>query len=402
MRHEIIFRTKFITAIFAACFFVALCLPAFADGGGNEEGTDTTAKVASVTPEVFSVQPDANVQPNEKMVRAGLLYDMDQKKIVWEKKMDVAFPMASLTKMMVALLTVEDIRSGKISWTDKVNVTKLQVAYVKGRRRTVTIREEYSLEDLFKAAMIASDNAASEAIAAYINGSVGSFVARMNTRAKELGMNSTFYSNPTGLPAYRASLTNSSSPTDLLRLALEMMQYDEIIGTTSQGFADISNGKRTSTLRNHNRLVIDFENEVDGLKTGYTRRAGFCLVATARKCEHRLIAIALGSNSPTLRNDFVRKMFDGYYSSIGLEKLGNQQENKTVTASAAAPAAKKKSSYYERTKNYLYHVVKPGDTLITIAQLYPGVSVKELLRFNRISHKKILRRGSKLRIPLKA
>jgi len=397
MRQRFAFSIKSFATIFIVCIFLALCLAAFAGDIGNEAGTDTMAKAASVTPGVFSVLLDTNVQPNEKMIRAGLLYDMDQKKIVWEKKMDVAFPMASLTKMMVALITVEDIRSGKISWTDKVNVTKLQIAYVKGRRKTVTVEEQYSLEDLFKAAMIASDNAASEAIAAYISGSVKVFVDRMNVRAKELGMNSTFYSNPTGLPAYRASLNNSSSPTDLLRLALEMMQYDEIIGTTSQGFADISNGRTTSTLRNHNRLVIDFENEVDGLKTGYTRRAGFCLVATARKCEHRLIAIALGSNSPTLRNDFVRKMFDGYYSSIGLEKLGNKQENVT----AAAPAAKK-ASYYEKTKNYLYHVIKPGDTLITIAQLYPGVSVKELLRFNRISYKKILRRGSKLRIPLKA
>lgn len=394
-----IFKLKFLTAIFASCIFVASFLPAFADG--NEEGTDTSAKVALITPDAFAVKLDTNVQPNEKMVRAGLLYDMDQKKIVWEKKMDVAFPMASLTKMMVALITVEDIRSGKISWTDRVNVTKLQIAYVKGKRKTVTVREEYSLEDLFKAAMIASDNAASEAIAAYIGGSVGSFVVRMNARAKELGMNSTFYSNPTGLPAYRASLNNSSSPTDLLRLSLEMMQYDEIIGTTSQGFADINNGRTTSTLRNHNRLVIDFENEVDGLKTGYTRRAGFCLVATARKCNHRLIAIALGSNSPDLRNNFVRSMFDGYYSSIGLEKLGPNQDCKTVLATATAPAAKKKS-YYERTKNYLYHVIKPGDTLTTIAKLYPGVSVKELLSFNRISHKKVLRRGSKLRIPLKA
>jgi D-alanyl-D-alanine carboxypeptidase (penicillin-binding protein 5/6) len=358
-------------------------------------------KASSASSDVFVFEPDQNVRPNERMVRAGLLYDMDQKKIVWEKKMDVAFPMASLTKMMVALITVEDIRSGKISWTDKVSVTKLQVAYAKGKRKTVTVKEEYTLEDLFKAAMIASDNAASEAIAAYIGGSVSEFVARMNSRAKELGMNSTFYSNPTGLPAYRASLNNSSSPTDLLRLALEMMQYDEIISTTSQGYADVNNGRTTSTLRNHNHLVIDFENEVDGLKTGYTRRAGFCLVATARKCDHRLIAIALGSNSPTLRNDFVRTMFDNYYSSIGLEKLGNQESSKPVTASIVAPVTKKKS-YYERTKNYFYHVIRPGDTLITIAQMYPGVSVKELLAYNRISHKKPLRKGAKLRIPAKA
>ena len=384
MRQNFIFKVK----TFAAVVFSGLALLCLV----------TQVKAVPASPEVFAVQPSLNVQPNEKMVRAGLLYDMDQKKIVWEKKMDVAFPMASLTKMMVALITVEDIRSGKISWTNKVNVTKLQVAYSNGRRKTVTVIEQYSLEDLFKAAMIASDNTAAEAIAAYIGGSVNAFVERMNARAKELGMNSTFYSNPTGLPAYRAKLNNSSSPTDLLRLALEMMQYSEIIGTTSMGYADISNGKTTSTLQNHNHLVIDFENEVDGLKTGYTRRAGFCLVATARKCDHRLIAVVLGSNSPTLRNDFVRTMFDEYYSLIGLEKLGNGLETQSASV-AATPKAKQ--SYYERTKNYLYHIVKPGDTLLTIAQLYPGVSVKELLSFNHINHKRPLRKGAKIKVPLK-
>ncbi|MBK5286661.1 MAG: serine hydrolase [Bacteroidia bacterium] len=377
----------------ALCAFALLCQPSFAGNAGDPENDDST-KTANIAT-LFAIHPDTNILLNENLVRAGLLYDMDQKKIVWEKKMDVAFPIASLTKMMVALLTVEDIRAGKISWDNKVSVTKYQVGYVKGKKQTVAVKEIYSLEDLFKAAMIASDNAASEAIAGFIGGSVSSFVDRMNVRAVELGMSSTVYSNPTGLPAHPSSYDNKAACSDLLLLALEMMQYDEIIGTTSQGYADINNGRTTSTVRNHNHLVIDFENEVDGLKTGYTRRAGFCLVATAKKCEHRLIAIALGSNSPTLRNDFVKKMFDGYYSSIGLDKLGNASESKSVNASI-------KESYLTKTRNYLYHIVKRGETLVDIADLYPGISVKDILRINRISYQKILRSGIKIRIPLKA
>jgi D-alanyl-D-alanine carboxypeptidase len=218
----------------------------------------------------------------------------------------------------------------------------------------------------------------------------------MNNRAKELGMTSTRFSNPTGLPAYRSTNDNKSTSADLLLLAMEMMQYDEIISTTSQGYADVHNGRTTATLRNHNRLVIDFEDEVDGLKTGYTRRAGFCLVATARKCNHRLIAVALGSGSPTLRNDFVKKMFDGYYSSIGLEKLGTVQQQ---TAYAGVVPT---GSYVDRTKEYLLHIVKRGETLVEIAQLYPGISVKQLLSVNRLNYKRILRVGAKLKIPYKA
>lgn len=362
------------------------------DGCPAENENENTANV----PSLFTVHIDTNIILNERLVRGGLLYDMDQKKVVWEKNMYTAYPVASLTKMMVALLTVEDIRAGKISWIDQVTVKKMQIAYQKGRRKIVPVIETYTLEGLFKAAMIASDNAASEAIAGYIGGTVSAFVERMNNRAKELGMTSTRFSNPTGLPAYRSVNDNKSTSADLLILALEMMQYDEIIGTTSQGYADVHNGRTTATLRNHNRLVIDFEDEVDGLKTGYTRRAGFCLVATARKCNHRLIAVALGSGSPTLRNDFVKKMFDGYYSSLGLEKLGTSQQQ--TAYAGIAPSG----SYVDKTKEYLYHIVKRGETLVEIAQLYPGITVKQLLSINRLNYKRILRVGAKLKIPYKA
>jgi D-alanyl-D-alanine carboxypeptidase (penicillin-binding protein 5/6) len=384
--------------LFAAVLLTAMSFTFTAKAGGCdncpavENDNENTAAVNAP----FTVLRDTNIILDERQVRGGLLYDMDQKKVVWEKNMSTAYPIASLTKMMVALITVEDIRAGKINWTDQVTVQKMQVAYQKGRRKIIPVTETYTLEGLFKAAMIASDNAASEAIAAHIGGSVAAFVERMNNRAKELGMTSTRFSNPTGLPAYRTVNDNKSTSADLLLLALEMMQYDEIIGTTSQGYADVNNGRTTATLRNHNRLVIDFEDEVDGLKTGYTRRAGFCLVATARKCNHRLIAVALGSGSPTLRNDFVKKMFDGYYTSIGLEKLGNAQPQ--VTYAGVAPSG----SYLDKTKEYLYHIVKRGETLVEIAQLYPGITVKQLLTVNRLSYKRMLRIGAKLKIPYKA
>ena len=380
--------------LLAAVMLSMLSFTSFANTGGcddcpaNDENESSNDEAA-----LFIIDKDTNIVLNERLVKGGLLYDMEQKKVVWEKNMSTALPIASLTKMMVALITVEDVRAGKVSWTDKVNVRKMIIVYQKGKRKVVPINEEYTLEGLFKAAMIASDNAASEAMAGYVGGTVSAFVQRMNEKAEELGMQSTRFSNPTGLPARRSINDNKSTPTDLLLLALEMMQYEEIIGTTSQGYADVNNGRRTNTIRNHNRLVIDFEDEVDGLKTGYTRRAGFCLVATARKCDHRLVAVALGSYSPTLRNDFVKKMFDEYYSSIGLEKLGSSQQE--TQASASSP----NSSYLDKTKEYLYHVVKRGETLVEIAQLYPGLTVKQLISINKLSYKRILRIGTKLKIP---
>src|SRR5207302_893461 len=115
---------------------------------------------------------------------------------------------------------------------------------------------------------------------------------------------------------------NSSTPTDLLILTLEMLNYDEILQVTGMGYADISNGKTTSIIRNHNHLTIDYKGEVDGMKTGYTKRAGFCLVATSNKCSQRLISIVLGARSPNLRNEVVKNMINDYYCAIGLDKLG--------------------------------------------------------------------------------
>src|SRR5207245_596361 len=127
-------------------------------------------------------------------------------------------------------------------------------------------------------------------------------------RARELGMNGTYYGNPTGLPARARIYDNSSSPADLLLLTIEMLKHPEITQVTGMDYAAINNGKNVSLISNHNHLAIDFKGEVDGMKTGYTRRAGFCLVATSNKCDHRLVSIVLGARAPILRNDIVKNM----------------------------------------------------------------------------------------------
>jgi len=188
----------------------------------------------------------------------------------------------------------------------------------KRKKQVVGCPANYTVKDLFKGAMIASNNECAEVLARYLEGGdLQAAIVRMNNRAKELGMNSTWYGNPTGLPGASSKSDNVSTCEDLLRLALVMVNYNEILQVTGMGYAEISNGQAVNVLRNHNHLTIDYSGEVDGMKTGYTRRAGFCLVATARKCDHRLISIALGSNAPGTRNDIVADMINDYYSSLG-------------------------------------------------------------------------------------
>src|SRR6185436_13675300 len=193
------------------------------------------------------------------------------------------------------------------------------------------------------------------------------------------GMNSTYFGNPTGLPASAKTYDNSSTPADLLILALEMLQYDEIMQVTGLGYADINNGRSTSVIRNHNHLTIDYKGEVDGMKTGYTRRAGFCLVATSNKCDHRLISVVLGSRSPGLRNEVVKDMFNDYYSSIGLDKLGPYCNAPSYATASPDPSAKTQKSI---------HVVRHGEDLASVAYQY-NCSVEEIKSWNHLRYSKV-------------
>lgn len=321
----------------------------------------------------FLFLQDPNVHANEREMRAGLLYDLENKKIVWQKEMSTSCPIASLTKMMVAFLTVEDIHAGKINWTDNVRWTRDVIVGKRKKKHVVSEPVNYSLLDIFKAAMIASNNEAAEQMAKYVGGDVQAFVDRMNTRARELSMNSTFYGNPTGLPASSRAFDNSSSPADLLILTLEMLKYNEILQVTGMGYADISNGRNTSVIRNHNHLTIDYKGEVDGMKTGYTKRAGFCLVATSNKCDHRLISIVLGARSPGLRNEVVKDMLNDYYSSIGLDKLGPYCEAPSYV----------KAAMNSGLPNKTFHIVKQGEDLAAIAYQY-NCTASEIKNWNHL------------------
>ena len=120
----------------------------------------------------------------KRSIKAGLLYDADNKKIVWQKEINKALPIASLTKMMVALLAIEDIHAGKIKWDDMVHWSRENIWKVNGKNKTVYTQATYSVRDLFKAAMIASNNECAEALARYLEGNdLQAALDRMNLRA---------------------------------------------------------------------------------------------------------------------------------------------------------------------------------------------------------------------------
>jgi D-alanyl-D-alanine carboxypeptidase len=359
----------------------------------------------STAPVAFNVASENLISVNELGVRAGLLYDIETNSIVWKKDLDYAYPIASLTKMMVALLVLEDVHNCNADWNDRLELKNTLITRVKKRKVCKVVTDTYSLDAMLRLAMIVSHNEACNVIARHLSGTVEAFVERMNARAAELNMNNTFFSNPNGLPALRSELDNHSSAKDMLILALELLKYPELIAITRIGYCEITSERTSNIYRNHNRLVIDFENEVDGLKTGFTRNARYCLAASANKKGRRLIAIAIGSPSKNARADFVASLFTSYYDLIGVGKLGYTdeqylayRENKVkmenseeVAAIDTRPKPVLKSVW---SREKVSHHVRQGETLAMIAQKY-SCSVTDLKKWNKLKNS-FIAKGQKL------
>lgn len=370
------------------------------------DGASAEKKVIAA-PGHFVIERAEGIAVREGEVRAGLMYDAEKSMVVWEKDMFYAYPIASLTKMMVALLATEDVRNGEADWSDEVTVERVYKRSSRSRRVYRTT-ETYTLESLVQLAMIPSNNQACSDIAIHLDSSVAAFVGRMNRRAGELGMNNTFYSNPSGLPGVLKEIDNSASPHDLLILALEMLKYEELLRITSIGYAEVSNDKRTGIYRNHNHLVINYENEVDGLKTGFTKRAKFCLAASAKKEDYRLIAIVLGVDGPYLRNEIVAGMINNYYEAIGCGPMtpttGGPVAKKSLTAEPDAgdvASADGNNVNYKTvwTKERRLHRVRSGETLSGIAQRYRS-TYTQIKKWNHLSSDRIYA-GQKLYVYVK-
>ncbi|HRU17060.1 MAG TPA: serine hydrolase, partial [Bacteroidia bacterium] len=240
-----LFSKKLMNAMFIMPLVFLMLFVSNVWAGGNDTlaaNVDENVHVAE-KPKDFEIalQPALLSDNSTSQIRAGLIYDCTTNTIVWEKDLKYAYPIASLTKMMVALIAIEEIKCGTVDWQDQVSVTK---TYRKSKRskRTYTVNETYSLESLLKMAMIPSNNEACGLIGKHISGSVETFVTRMNQKAAALGMTQTFYSNPSGLPAGYGSLDNSSSPYDLLKLSTELIKYPELLSITNIAFAEVENG----------------------------------------------------------------------------------------------------------------------------------------------------------------
>ena len=225
---------------------------------------------------------------------------------------------ASLVKMMVSLIVMETLAEGRVTLNDKVTVSTW-ASKIGGHQVYLRQGEVFELGELMKAVAIGSANDAAVAVAEFIGGDQDSFVEQMNQRAKKLKMKNTIYHNPHGLPPGKGQQENITTAYDQALLGMELLKYPQYLKWSSTKRDTFRNG--TFELMNTNRRLLKKVSEIDGLKTGYYRKAGFSVVATAQKENTRLLAVVIGSKNTTVRTQVAARLLRKGFSQYGLVKL---------------------------------------------------------------------------------
>lgn len=263
----------------------------------------------------------------EIAAKAGILVDADSGKVLMAQNAHEKLYPASVTKIMTLLLVTEAIDNGKIALTDTVTASK-EACSKGGSQIWLEEGEQMTVEELLKAAAVASANDACEALGEYVAGSSTAFVKMMNERAKELGMRDTNFENCTGLDD--TAENHKTSAYDIALMSCELLKHQRITNYTTIWMDSLRDGK--TELTNTNKLVRFYEGAT-GLKTGTTSKAGCCVAASAKRNGLHLVAVVLGSESSDARFASARQMLDwGFanYESVALSVDGAQIPAVTV------------------------------------------------------------------------
>lgn len=255
---------------------------------------------------------------------SAILMEAATGEILYEKNADEALPPASVTKVMTLLIAMESIDGGKISLDDKVTTSE-RAAAMGGSQVYLKVGEEMSVEELLKCVIICSANDACVALAEHIAGSEEAFVGMMNEKASALGMENTHFENTNGLDD---TVTNHvTSARDIAIMSRELLKHEKILEYSGIWMDSIRNGE--FVLTNTNRL-IRFYSGANGLKTGSTSKAGFCISATAKRNGMQLVCVIMGAPTRDTRNDIARTLLDFGFASYGLYSYAGGDVGRTA------------------------------------------------------------------------
>ena len=293
---------------------------------------------------------DLALIPNAK---SGVLMEESTGKIIFEKNKDEKVAVASMTKMVAQILILEAIEKGQIKWTDKVTASA-NASSMGGSQIFLSTGEVLTVEEMMKGISMASANDATVAMAEFLKGTEIDFVKEMNKKVKSLGLKNTQFKNCTGLDEEG----HYSTAYDMAIIAKELLKHEEILKFSSK-YEDYLrvNTPNKFWLVNTNKLVRFYEG-ADGLKTGHTDAAKYCLAATAKKNDMRLIAIVLGEEVSKVRNSETMALLDYGFNTYQVQII--KKKNEIVKTENIEKASTKKIEYVPVTDIGI--LSKKGDT----------------------------------------
>ena len=269
-----------------------------------------------VVKENENVEEVKNTLDLAKNATSAIMLESSTGEIIFQKNANEKRPPASMTKMMSMLLIMENIEKGNLTFEEEVTASAY-ASSMGGSQIFLKAGEKMKVEDLLKGIAIGSGNDATVAMAERIAGTEEAFVKLMNDRAKELGLTNTNFKNSTGLDAEN----HYSTAYDMSVIARELVKHKKILEFTGT-YEDYLRKDSASPfwLVNTNRLVR-FYKGVDGLKTGYTKEAGYCLTSTAEKNNMRLITVVMNEPSTQIRNGETSSMLDYGFNMYSVNKI---------------------------------------------------------------------------------
>jgi D-alanyl-D-alanine carboxypeptidase (penicillin-binding protein 5/6) len=308
-----VMRTKSFSLLpLALAFTLGALAPASAALAATKHAAKAAApKKAAVSPiPALEAQTALAGTPPALHAKAWLLMDYDSGELLAAANIDEALPPASLTKMMTSYIIEQALRSGKLKETDMVGVSKN--AWCRGSNTEscmyLPLNGQASVIDMLRGIIIQSGNDASKAMAEHMAGTEEGFAKLMNEEAQRLGMRNTHFVNPTGMP----DPEHKSSAHDLAILARAIIrdsaQYYPLYAERDFTFNNIKQGNRNALLYT--------DSSVDGLKTGHTQAAGYCLVTSAKRNGMRLITVVLNTHSARARADETRSLLSWGFSTF--------------------------------------------------------------------------------------
>ena len=273
--------------------------------------------------------------------RNGLLIEVSSGKILYEKNKDERVAVASMTKMVAQIIILENIESGNLKW-DEVITASSNASGMGGSQIYLQTGEKMTVRDLMKGITMASANDATVALAERIAGTEDNFVKLMNEKVKKMGLKNTVFKNCTGLDEDG----HYSSAYDMAMIAKELLTHEQILEFSSvyEDYLRVNTSNKF-WLVNTNKLVR-FYDGADGLKTGFTDAAKYCMAVTAKRDNMRLIAIVLGEDSGKVRNKETMELLDYGFNLYKVDLIKTKDDK--VDSIKIDKANKKEISIYPK------------------------------------------------------